>query len=121
MRADLLTALMVDIVGAAASGRKVKIPEAGRLVFDWFVELSNTRQVTPAGPAAITYAEIDAWSRLKRWPIEPRHVDLILAMDRAWLEAAAAAAQRTNRQDGPPLPTGLEPNMSTALFDAVFG
>lgn len=100
---------------AALSGRPATVPESGRLAWGWFLDLCRTRSSNGYGPNPISHAEIDAYSRLYRWPLEPRHIDMILAMDRVWLDhmrgspkngAGAAAKGQIMTPDS---------------FDAVFG
>lgn len=70
--------------------KRAQVPEAGRLVWGIFSDLSNARTIGPAGPNPIQYSEIEAYMRLHCWPLEPRHVDLVRAMDEAWMEAVVA-------------------------------
>lgn len=58
-------------------------------MWDVFAALSNTR--VPGG--AITNAEIEAWSRLRRMRLTPWEVDTLLACD------AAASSVPVERKD----------------------
>ena len=99
------------------AGKHAPVPEGGRLAWQWFLDLNWTR-ARSMGPSPITYAESEAYSRLYRWPLEPRHVDLILDLDRTWLEWARAAGNPSGEGKAQPAPQGQE--MTPALFDAVF-
>ena len=118
--------LQHQLVAAMASHLKgdytAAIPEAGRLVWQWFLELSDTRTWHQAGPNAISYSEIYAWMQVTRWPVQPRHIGLITALDSAWL--AHFYAQRKREQenkDKPKLPQRSEHELTPELFDAMFG
>lgn len=62
------------------------LPPELRHLWQTFLELHRAR---PAGfgPSPICFAEIDAWQRLKRWPLEPWEVEAIRKLDDLWLEA----------------------------------
>lgn len=103
---------------AHLAGKSFSVPDAGRLAWRWFNDLSRTRTGTGYGPNPLSYAEIEAYARLYRWPLEPRHVDLILALDRAFLDHVARrqnvnAAGNANLVDGPPI--------TLEGIDAIFG
>lgn len=68
------------------------VPPAGVHLWDTFVELSRRRQVAVgmgAVPQPITHQDIEAWCRLKAWPLAPWEIDAIVAVDDAYLEAQA--------------------------------
>ncbi len=84
-----------------------------------FQSLCRTRTYNPHGPNPIAYAEIDAWCRLQRVPLEPAHVRILVAMDEAWLGHAFA---RKNAPDGvKTLPALSKQAISPALLDAMMG
>lgn len=58
-----------------------RIPEAGVLIWRWFIDLHGRR----TGTDPIAYTEIEAYCRLHRWPLEPRHIALVLALDAEFL------------------------------------
>lgn len=106
---------------AAVTASKPRIPEAGRLVFRWYLDLSLARSYGPHGPNPISYAEIDAWQRCSRMPVQPHHMDLLRAMDAAWMERARAEVRRAAGGDRPDvLPAVSKEPISPALFDAMF-
>jgi hypothetical protein len=108
---------LVDLLRSHLAGSPLRIPEAERLAWGWFVDLSATRTYHATGPSPIGYAEIEAYARLMRWPLEPRHVQLIRALDTVWLTHAR------RQQDGPakPTPRSSGQTVNPAAFDAVFG
>lgn len=96
-----------------ATLRSRSAPEPMRLVWSWFVDLHATRTRGMTGPNPISFQEIEAYARLHRWPMEPRHVDLIRAFDMEWLKQQQPA-------DGV-APKAPPQSISPAAFDAVFG
>ncbi|MDQ7775532.1 MAG: hypothetical protein Q4615_06285 [Paracoccus aminovorans] len=106
-------------VTSTLRGEKIRPPEAGLLLWNAFQGLSATRTYHPAGPNPIQPSEIAAWCRLHRLPLAPHHVDILLAMDQAWLDHAYAAAKT------PPgvkvmAPVSATP-LTAALLDVVLG
>lgn len=98
----------------------VRIPAGGELLWKWFMALHKTRQAGMAGPQPFTYAEINAYAHLCRQAIEPRHVEILLAMDQAYLKVAYS------KQDASPagvkvLPPISKTPITTGMFDAMFG
>lgn len=92
------------------TGRAPDVPEAGVTLWRAFGDLCGTRTWHASGPNPIAFAEIEAWARLGRWPLEPRHVAAIRALDAAWLDQARK-------------PPGGAPRaaLTTELFDALTG
>lgn len=88
------------------------------MAWQWFVHLSRTRSSNGYSPNPISYAEIEAYARLYRWPLEPRHVDMILAMDQVWLDHMRSEAGAPTNSEGTNAPCR---EMNPAAFDAVFG
>lgn len=76
------------------TGRPVAVPEAGRLLWTAFIELDGARGYGDAGPHPVSFAEIEAWCRLKRYPLEPHHVDALRAMDSALIAHVAEEARK---------------------------
>lgn len=106
-------------VAASPAGRKVRPPEAGIALWNAFQRLSATRTYHPAGPNPIQPSEVLAWCQLMGIPLAPRHVDIILAMDEAWLDQAYA---RDRTADGvKTLPPISRQPLTAALLDAVMG
>ncbi|EYD70508.1 hypothetical protein Lokhon_03141 [Limimaricola hongkongensis DSM 17492] len=77
--------------------------------------MSRTRSTGANGPNAITFTEIEAWSRLTRTPLEPHHVETITAMDEVWMAKVYA---RQNLPEGTKaLPQRSKEAMTPTLFD----
>ena len=114
--ARLVAALEQHLV----TGKMPAIPAGGDLIYRWFADLSMARSWHYAGPNPISYAEIEAYCRLHRWPMEPHHVDAIRALDRAFVDQYHHAV--TKRNDGAKGGSIVsERPMSAGLFDAMFG
>ncbi|MFO1104604.1 MAG: hypothetical protein U1E34_00775 [Amaricoccus sp.] len=90
LRRQLVEALQ----GHLATGRRPAIPEAGGPLWSAFLDLDATRGFHAAGPQPITFAEIEAWGRLTRTPLEPHHVAILRAMDVALLQHVAEEARK---------------------------
>lgn len=85
---------------ARQTGRKAPaapaLPPEARHLWHTFLELHRTRS-SGFGPSSIRYAEIDAWQRLKRTPLDPWEVDAIVALDEAWMDIALSEGTQTSR------------------------
>lgn len=99
---------------------KVSIPPGGELLWRWFLDLSATRTYHAAGPNPISYGEVEAYRRLTGWPLEPRHVAIIMAMDEVFVS-------HVHKRSTPPpegvktmVPVSATP-MTAGRFDAMFG
>lgn len=106
-------------VTAALRGDRVKPPEAGLPLWNAFQRLNTTRTYHMAGPNPISFAEVDAYCRLMRQPLEPRHVEVLLAMDQVWLEHAYAKT-RQPPEGVKTLPAVSNHPISAALLDTMF-
>lgn len=104
--------LVEAIKQQVASRKAVRLPDAGQVFWTMFAELNGSRTAGPMGPNPIQYSEIEAWARLNRWPLEPRHVQLIRSMDNAWLEAMYSKGRHS-------VPTPATPEALDAMFDAA--
>jgi len=100
------------------AGGRLDLPEGAGVLWQVFVALHETRGGGMGGPQPITFAEIEAYARLMRWPLAPHHVATIRAMDREWI-------QFVSRQDGAAPKSGVSAGsvqpINPAAFDAVFG
>jgi hypothetical protein len=96
------------------AGGKLSLPEGAGLIWEMFAALHETRGAGFNGPEPIRFAEIQAYAVLMRWPLEARHVSLIRALDRAWLEHRAEG-------DVPGANAAPAQPVNPAAFDAVFG
>jgi hypothetical protein len=68
------------------------------------------------GPNPISYSEIDAWARLHREPVRPFEVNILGAMDRAYLEHVAESRPQADGKR----PVQSSRPMTPELFDALF-
>lgn len=106
-----------------ATGKPPRVPLAGVPIWAVFVALNAARQFHPVGlagsadragfrvfhdtaPQPLTLSAIEAEGRLQGLPLAARHVGLIRAMDRVWLQAW-----------GKP---GEPPPLTPEIFDAMF-
>ena len=112
---DRLTEQLVAALRRQMAGGRPAVPEGGRLLWSIFAELCTGRTYHLAVPNPITHAEIDAWSRLTRWPLEVRHLALLRALDDAWLDIA-----RSGKGGALPAVQPKQP-LTPEAFDAVFG
>ncbi|WP_406736984.1 hypothetical protein [Thioclava sp. GXIMD4215] len=108
--------LKKQLVQAVRDGRKGKgrVPEAGAIIWEAFIALSMRRAHDQGIPNPISFTEIDAYCRVMRWPMEPHHVDMLLAMDDAWLATIQTGGKAKDMQKSA---HGLTPD----LFDVSFG
>jgi hypothetical protein len=99
------------------TGKRPTLPAGGDLLWSWFLELHATRSYGPAGPNAISFAEIGAYLELLQIPAQPHHVRILRAMDAEYLEHAFAgkggATGATSRQP--------QSDLTADGFDAIFG
>lgn len=106
-----------DQLCAALAGilqrKKVHIPEAGVIVWEAFLTLSQTRRHHAAGAEPISLQEIEAYNRIFG-PISRQHIEMILAMDLVWLEWAMKPSGKAAKQE-PVVPLTAE------MFDFAFG
>jgi hypothetical protein len=99
---------MADAVRATLDGRPVPVPAGGELLMPVFADACGGRQMAAHGPQALTLGEIEAAARLHRLELEVRHVAVLRAMDRAWLDRAGQKAK--------PLAAPLTPGMFDAML-----
>jgi len=89
-----------------------EVPWAGRRIWSIFLDLNATRTVGFA-PNPISLVEIESWSRLRREPIRPFELEILQALDAAFLKAARVMSERKPEEP-------LGPPMTPSLFRAVF-
>jgi hypothetical protein len=90
------------------------IPPAGWRIWSIFSELNRTRTVG-WGLSPISFHEIESWAWIKREPLRAFEIDIILALDAAYLEAVS---NRSNNESVAPHTNSRR--MSPALFDTLF-
>lgn len=110
-----LKRLLCRALKAHLAGGKARPPEGSGILWGAFLALSRTRSTGPNGPNPITFAEIEAWARLTRTPLEPRHVEILAAMDAIWMDKVY---ERQRQPEGTKaLPQRSNEAMTPALFD----
>lgn len=114
-----LKSQLCTAVAAALRGEKGGLPEAGLPLWNAFQGLTATRTYHAAGPNPIQPSEILAWCQLHRLPLGPQHVEILLAMDQAWLDHAYAAAKAP--QGVQVLPPLSKTPLTAGLLDAMLG
>ncbi|WP_428428240.1 phage tail assembly chaperone [Pararhizobium sp.] len=100
-------------------GGRPRLPAGGELYWQWFVDLHRARTWHMGGPNAISYVDIESYSRVMRWPLQPHHVEVITAMDQAFLShyAATHAPAGDGTKPAKQRPAG---DLAPTLFDAIF-
>ena len=93
------------------TGQSGQVPEAGRLYWRMFGELSAGRTYGMNGPNPLTWADIDAWARLSGWPVKSHQIAVLRAMDAVWIE------QVYRKPEKPTIPA--TPAALDAAFDAA--
>lgn len=74
-------------------GPEVDPPDAALHVWNWFWRLNSRRAYGEAGPLPLTYTEVQSWSRLTRSEVRPDEVEMIIAMDDAYLSETAEESE----------------------------
>lgn len=113
----LETLLCAELRRNLEKGGRPSIPAGGELLWRWFTDLTAARGWGAAGPNPISFSEIAAYARLSNWPIEPRHVTVLQAMDREML----AHFRRGIEAGKPGGRTISSTPLSAGMMDAMFG
>ena len=116
---DLLCAELKRQLGSNG-GCATRLPAGGELVWRWFLDLNRSRTYHMSGPNPISYAEISAYARSMHWPMEPRHIAILRAMDGEWMEHARRQSARAP-EGGKTPPTVSPTPVTAAVLDAMFG
>lgn len=115
---DRLKAQLVDAVKSRVEGdRHPALPEAGVMLWNIFGSLAARRSYHLGGPNPISFAEMLAWSNVFRTPLEPHHVEILVAMDQAWIEAVNA---RNHRAAGGEASAPRGHKLTADVFDQLF-
>lgn len=114
LQTQLISALRRNLVGG-----KPVVPEAGVMIWNLFMEISRSRTYHAAGPHPISHGEIEAYGRLHRWPLRPHHVEMIRALDDAWLTHAYRKID--GKRSGVEHFAAPSQPVNPDAFDAVFG
>lgn len=117
---DRIQHILVAALRRHLAGGRPVVPDAGVLLWNLFMQISASRTYHAAGPHPVSFAEIEAYARLHRWPFQSHHITIIRALDDAWLEHAYAETGK-GQKGAQRLPTGREPAINPSAFDAVFG
>ncbi|MCV9997684.1 hypothetical protein OE766_05445 [Pararhizobium sp. YC-54] len=113
--------LLVDALRTSLqTGKAPQLPAGGDLPWRWFLDLNRTRTWHAAGPHALSYNEIEAYCRVRRWPLQQHHIDVLLAMDDAYLEHVRSS-QASAQGGGKAVPKAFLSKAAPAALDAVFG
>lgn len=100
--------------GAVAGYDDPIVPPAGHRVWAIFLALNAARGSSGFGPLPIGMQDMESYARLHRTPLRPFEVEILEALDRAYLDAAIERRSDGKRQEVSSRP------MSPELFDAVF-
>lgn len=109
---------LVATLRSQIAGGTERPPEAGALLWNAFNQLSRQRGWHQHGPNPIPVSEIEAYCRLMRLPLEPRHVAVILAMDRTWMDHIHST-MKPNSDKSVMRDLSRHP-LTPALMDAMF-
>ncbi|MEQ3650423.1 hypothetical protein [Hyphomonas sp.] len=97
------------------AGRPYNIPPGANVLWRAFSDLSSGRTMGPHGPNPINFTEIEAWARLMRVPLEPHHVEIIVEMDRKWVQDAYR--DYSVPEGAKSLPRRSDHKLTPAMFD----
>jgi len=78
---------------AAALKNAPRLPAKARYLWEYFKQLHGTRANYGWGPVALSYVEIEAWSRLHHVKLDPWELDAILRLDSLFLASCAKVAK----------------------------
>ncbi|MDR7147047.1 hypothetical protein [Rhizobium sp. BE258] len=126
MTRDRLKKLLVEeLKRNMVQGGRPRLPEGGKLLWGIFLDLDRGRSLHASGANPIAATDIEAYARLHRWPLQPHHVDILVAMDRAFLEVSyeqMRQARDGKTSDGTKvLPRRSSHAVTPQVFDAMFG
>lgn len=88
------------------------VPEAGRIYWKMFAELSCRRTYGRVGPNPLQWSEIEAWMRVRCCRLRQEDIEIILAMDGVYVEAAFKSDRGSPRSEA-------TPQALDAVFDAA--
>ncbi|MGH6761362.1 MAG: phage tail assembly chaperone [Phyllobacterium sp.] len=112
--------MLKPVMSNRSNVQRFVLPEAGNLIWSWFIDLHQARSWHMNGPNPISYSEILTYSQLMRWQIVPYEVTAICRLDQVFIDHFHDRQRIDNsgvKKIGP-TPKG---EMTPALFDAVFG
>jgi hypothetical protein len=100
------------------AGGKARLLEGSHILWNAFASLTRQRTWHASGPNPISFGEIEAYCRLMCLPLGPQHIEVILAMDRAWVDNVAAQITAPDAKHAPQV--SKQP-LTAALLDLVLG
>lgn len=113
---QILAALTSQLTGGKASP-----PEGAFVLWGAFYRLSRARTWHQHGPNPISYQEIEGFCQLNRLPLEPRHIEVLAAMDEVWIRHANETLTRAKTGKGQQqTPAASKHPLTATLFDAMF-
>lgn len=112
---------LCTVIRKRVLGQRCRVPDAGADLMQVFRRLSHARSFGAHGPNPISFTDIDAWCRLMRVPLQPAHVAIICAMDRAFMEAWCSKRDAGQADGAKTLPPISQQPLNAALLDAVMG
>ncbi|MDM8167148.1 MAG: hypothetical protein QUV18_14470 [Roseovarius sp.] len=104
---------------AHLDGEPLRLPEGSSVLWSVFTSLSRTRTIGQAGPNPIQPSEIECWMRLMRLPLEPRHVAILVEMDRIWMQHTYDRGRVP--EGAKALPPRSDQAITPKLFDLAVG
>lgn len=121
MNQQRLARLLSDALRNHLAGHPARPPDAGVMIWRVFGDLAARRTWHAHGPNPISFSEIDAYCRIMGRPLQPGHVDLLLAMDRVWLDWSINTLRAGAEGAAPTVPQVSQRPLSPELFDAMMG
>ena len=118
---DISEFLCAELRRNLAKAGRPTLPAGGEFLWRWFCGLSAARRIGFSGPEPITFAEIEAYARLTGWPIAPRHIAILQAMDATFLAFCREERERASGKRDKVAPTISSRPLSAAVLDAMFG
>lgn len=94
MAGDDGTTLRQHMTQAGVRIEDPEIPLAAEYLYDWFLELSRARSSSGFGINPISHLEIDAWARLYGISPQPHELQIIAALDDAYIRAVSAISSK---------------------------
>lgn len=117
---DRLKKQLCAALKSRLAGDTTPLPEAGLPLWEVFGALSRQRGYNPHGPNPITWEAVAAWSQMMRVPLEPRHVDIIMALDVVFMEDAYRRDKQAP-EGVKTLPPMSQHPINAGLLDAMLG
>lgn len=78
-------------------------PEEAEFVWEIFWELRNHTKSGFSGPESLSFLELAAWQRIRGFELDPPVIDMILAMDSAYLTEWHKEKPQEKRKPRPPI------------------